>query len=105
MWLFLREFWRLLRGRRQDDVKCRPFTGARDGAERPAVLVGDRLADREADAGARILVEVVEPFERFEDFPGELLLEADALVGDGETGFRVAEQAGADIDRRRGAGL
>jgi hypothetical protein len=69
------------------------------------VLVGDRLANREADAGARILVEVVESFERFEDFPGELLLEADAVVGDGETGFPVAQQAGADVDRRRGAWL
>src|SRR5881397_3325293 len=52
------------------------------GPDPPPVLGDDPLADGQADAGALVAVDRVQPVEGAEDPPGLLAREADAVVGD-----------------------
>jgi hypothetical protein len=45
------------------------------------------------------LLRIVQPLERLEDRLGELLFEADAVVGDGEPRLAGAGASGAYVDR------
>src|SRR5262249_28629011 len=64
-----------------------------------AVAVDDFLADREADAGARVLALVVQALEHHEDALEVLRLDADAVVPDRYFEFFPARRAG-DVDAR-----
>src|SRR5829696_4432294 len=76
------------------------FAGLRLHPDPSAVPIDDLLADREADAGARVLGLRVEPLEHHEDPFGVLRIEADAIVRDREDG-NVGAFLARHVDARR----
>ena len=66
------------------EVEGRALAGLRLDPDPAAVALDDFLADRQADAGAGILVAGVQALEDQEDAFGVLRVDADAVVADGE---------------------
>ena len=83
-----------------------PSPGLGLDPDAPAVALDDLLADRQADAGARVLVAAVQPLEDDEDPLDVLRLDADAVVAHreepGSPSSRSAATCTSGRRRRRG---
>ena len=91
----------------QADEEGGALAGFAFGGDGAAVAVGDAAADGQADAGAFVFGAAMEALEHGEDFVGVFLVEANAVVLDGEfdllstsveaTATRVAGNVGAGV--------
>src|SRR5438093_9370425 len=66
----------------EGEAERRPFVRLRLGPDAAAVPVDDPLHDGQADAGALVVLGVVQPLEHAEELVGVAHVEADAVVLD-----------------------
>ncbi|HMD50033.1 MAG TPA: hypothetical protein VKG79_13080, partial [Bryobacteraceae bacterium] len=82
------------------EIEDGSFSEAGFDPDSPAVALNHALANRQTDAGAAVLVAMMEPFEYAKDFlliPG---IDSDPIVRDRETPHTTAF-GGRDVDSRR----
>src|SRR5690349_9926209 len=89
---------------RDQEVKGSTGTGAFPQPDPAPVELDDLAAQRQADARPAVFVAQVQPLEDGEDPLGVLLVDADAVVGDGEQPL-LALRLRADLDARPALGI